>query len=103
MPRSKQTVAERRNYSVPDVASAKAVASVWLRQAQLDQVTEFGLPEVDDRYHIWRVPILNALSKERIGEVVIDARTSLIQERKSTSRAALEARLLGREEPQIVP
>src|SRR5258708_31238295 len=102
MSKQKPTVAEQRKYALGDGAAAKSVATVWLKQAKLDHVTEFGLPEIDDRYHVWRVPILNALSKERIGEVVIDARTSLIQERKSTSPAALEARLLGREEPRTV-
>src|SRR5258708_7466044 len=100
MAKQKPTVAEQRKYALGDVAAAKSVAAVWLKQAKLDHATEFGLPEIDDRYHIWRVPILNALSKERIGEVVIDARTSLIQERKSTAPTALEARLLGRAEPR---
>lgn len=90
------TVAERRNYSVVNVQSAKQIASVWIEQANLYNVIGFGLPEVDDRYHIWRVPLLNAATAERIGEVVIDARTSLIVEERSTNGSVLEARLLGR-------
>lgn len=94
----KQTIAEQRNYAVKDTEQAKSVASFWLKQAELENVTDFGLPEVDDRYHIWRVPILNKLSKERIGEVVVDARTSLIHEQKTTTFTTLESRLLGRVE-----
>ena len=92
----KPTVAERRKYSVLDVRSAKQVSTVWLQRAQLHKVVGFGLPEVDDRYHVWRVPLINKASHERIGEVVIDARTSLILEDKSTAPGILEARLLGR-------
>lgn len=79
-----------------NVRSAKEVAALWLEKARLEKAISFGLPEVDDRYHFWRVPLLNKSSSERIGEVVIDAHTSLILETKSTSTEILEARLLGR-------
>jgi DNA modification methylase len=102
--RRKPTVAQGRNYAILDVQAAKRVALLWLQKAQLDNAIEFGLPEVDDRYHIWRVPLLNKASRERIGEVVIDARTSLIQEDKSTAPPLLESRLLGRTEtPNVQP
>ncbi len=91
-------MAEQRKYMVLDVNAAKRIALFWLQSAQLENSVDFGLPEVDDRYHIWRVPLLNKASKERIGEVVIDARTSLISQDKSTAVASLEARLLGRNE-----
>jgi DNA modification methylase len=96
--RRKPTVAQGRKYAILDVQAAKRVALLWLQKTQLDNAIEFGLPEVDDRYHIWRVPLLNRASRERIGEVVIDARTSLIQEDKSTAPSTLESRLLGRDE-----
>ena len=90
------TVAKQRNYAVLDVKSAKRAALAWLEQAQLQKAVDFGLPEVDDRYHVWRVPLLNRSNRERIGEVVIEARTSLISENKYTNPRVLEARLLGR-------
>lgn len=86
---------------VLDVNAAKRIALFWLQTAQLENSVDFGLPEVDDRYHIWRVPLLNKASKERIGEAVIDARTSLILQDKSTTVTSLEARLLGRSEEII--
>jgi DNA modification methylase len=92
------TIAERRKYMVLDVNAAKKIARVWLQSMELENSVDFGLPEVDDRYHVWRVPLLNKASKERIGEAVIDARTSLILQDKSTSAKSLEARLLGRTE-----
>jgi DNA modification methylase len=91
-----KTVAQRRNYSVQTVESAKTVCELWLQEGQLANVVTFGLPEVDDRYHVWRVPLLNKGNHQKIGEVVIDARTSLILENKSTAPETLEKRLLGR-------
>lgn len=92
----KRTVAEQRRYSVLDVKAAKQIAKVWLEQAQLVKVVTFGLPEIDDRYHVWRVPLLSRGSEEQLGEVVIDANTSLILADKSTAVDVIESRLLGR-------
>jgi len=92
------SVAEQRHYNVLDVTIAKQIALLWLQAAQLENAIVFGLPEIDDRYHIWRVPLLNIAKRERIGEVVIDAHSSLILKDKSTSPEVLEARLLGRDE-----
>lgn len=94
--RNSTTVAEQRNYAVLDVNAAKQVADVFLQANQFENVVNFGLPEVDDRYHVWRVPLLNRTTSERIGEVVIDARTSCVLTEKSTTASILERRLLGR-------
>lgn len=88
------TVAERRNYAVKTVKQAKEIASALLKEYELDKSVHFGLPEVDDRYHIWRVPLINGNAKNIIGEIVIDAKTSLINEKKSTLKDVLEKRLL---------
>jgi DNA modification methylase len=95
MPRQ-TTVADRRKYTVKDVSSAKQVALTWLKSMQLDRAMVFGLPEVDDRYHVWRVPLKNKVDHAIVGEVVIDAKSSLVLKDKSTSQTMLEARLLGR-------
>lgn len=92
------TVSQKRRYNVLDVQAAKEIALVWLERARLERAISFGLPEVDDRYHIWRVPLLNAGAQDRIGEVVIDAYTSLVLKDKSTAPAVLEARLLHRDD-----
>lgn len=91
------TVAQQRQYGVLDVNEAKQIADAYLTNIDLDKVTSFGLPEIDDRYHIWRVPILD-LSGERIGEVVIDARTSILDAKRTTSTEKMESRLLKRQE-----
>ena len=67
----------------------------YLNSIELDKAIDFGLPEIDDRYHIWRVPV-KSKNNESIGEVVIDALTTLINEKKTTSKELLESRLLGR-------
>jgi len=94
---TKSTVSQQRKYSVLDVKAAKHIASMWLEQIKLHKAIDFGLPEIDDRYHVWRVPLVNKASGERLGEVVIDAYTSLILEDKTTSPKVLEARILGRD------
>lgn len=95
----KTTVAQQRQYGVLNTGQAKEIASARLAELDLDQVTKFGLPEIDDRYHVWRVPVLDA-SKDRLGEVVIDARTSIVDLERSTSAEQMESRLLKRREYQ---
>lgn len=96
------TTAEARRYAVQDVAQARKIALMWLAKMRLENVISFGLPEVDDRYHIWRVPLLSSTSKDNVGETVIDAKTSLILEDKSTKQDVLESRLLGRKQSKTV-
>ena len=93
---STATVYQKRNYLVLSVEQAKKTAINWLRSLNLENAVDFGLPEVDDRYHFWRVPLLNKTTREKIGEVAIDAYTTLVLEQKSTRKEILEARLLGR-------
>lgn len=93
----KYLVTQRRKYGIINVAQARGIAHGWIAEMNLVNVIKFGLPEVDDRYHIWRVPLKCTSSDDKIGEVVIDAKTSLILEEKSTRQEILEARLLGRQ------
>ena len=94
----KPTVYDKRNYRVKNVEEAKKVSINYLKTIELDKVIEFGLPEVDDRFHLWRVP-LKTKDDHKIGEIVVDAYTSLILEKKTTQKEVLEARLLGRKKP----
>jgi DNA modification methylase len=101
MPKRQARVAEDRNYLVTTVAQAKKISRGWLTAIDLLNVVALGLPEVDDRYHIWRVPLCQ-LSRHKIGEVVIDAFTSEIDVTKTTSPAILEARLLKKSEERPI-
>lgn len=101
--RKRTTVSDQRGYAVRDVAAAKQIAASLIQDYQLTEAVEFGLPEVDDRYHIWRVPLLSRDTGKRVGEVVIDAETSLVLLPRTTARDVLEARLLHREAISIRP
>lgn len=82
-------------YRVKTTKEAKSISSDLIKEYELSNVIVYGLPEIDDRYDIWRVPLLN-LNKQAIGEIVIDAISSLTDQKKSSSKEILENRLLGR-------
>jgi len=86
---------KRSKYKITTVEQAKTVSRNFLKSIELEKAVDFGLPEIDDRYHIWRVPV-RSKTNEVIGEIVIDALTTLINEKKSTDKEVLESRLLGR-------
>ena len=102
MSRSKPLVAEMRKYLVTNVAQAKEIIFSWLEEIELAKVVTLGLPEVDDRYHVWRVPICAAANGEKIGEAVIDAYTTAIIFEKTTKPEMLETRLLKKDEIRSV-
>lgn len=85
----------KKIYRITDVAQAKEASRNYLNSIDLENAITFGLPEIDDRYHVWRVPLLNK-DKENVGEIVIDAVTTLIDQKKTTNVEILESRLLGR-------
>ena len=49
------------------------------------------MPELADRFHIWRVPI--TLRKKKIGEIVVNARTAEVNKSKSTKLALINRRI----------
>lgn len=97
----KKSVAEQRNYLVTSVAQAKEISKSWLKDLELLKVVGLGLPEVDDRYHLWRVPLLNKKNSKKVGEVAINAYTTEILPGKTTKPEMLEARLLGKDEEKV--
>ena len=87
----------KASYRVTSARAAKSICTGYLKTLELDKAVEFGLPEIDDRFNIWRIP-LKSKTGERIGEIVIDALTTFIDTSKTTSKELLENRLLGRAE-----
>lgn len=73
----------KRKYLVVSVENAKSIARNHLNFNKLSEKILFGLPEVDDRYHVWRVPL--TLDSIRIGEIVINAKTAAVDLEKSSS------------------
>jgi len=53
----------------------------------------FGLAEIDDRYHVWRVPLLSRESGEKVGEVVVEAFGGAVDERRGSDEDAVTVRL----------
>lgn len=87
----------REKYRVKNVTEAKSIALDFLREIELDKAIIFGLPEIDDRFDIWRIP-LKSKDGSNVGEVVIDAITTFIDPSKTTTKELLENRLLGRKD-----
>lgn len=84
----------KKHYSIRSVLSAKKIASEYLDESGIHSDSyKFGLPEIDDRYHVWRVPVLSH-SKERLGEIVLDARDSSVDLKKSTNTDLIATRIL---------
>ena len=101
MKRNGQLISIERKYLVIDVQQAKRIVKEWLSEIQLDNVMKLGLPEIDDRYHCWRVPLC-AKGGAKIGEVVIDAYSTEIIASKTTKPEILTARLLKQDETKII-
>jgi hypothetical protein len=59
---------KQQNYTVKSVKDAKKIGRDYLNKVFSGSPIEFGLPEIDDRYHSWRVPLL--YNSHLIGEVV---------------------------------
>jgi DNA modification methylase len=96
----KELVSEKRGYLLRTVAEAKEIVLNWLREINLVNAIKLGLPEVDDRYHIWRIPLCNE-QKKTVGEVVIDAYTTEILVDKTTRTEIIIARLLKQDESKL--
>lgn len=106
---NKQTTSEKRNYAVLNTKQAKAITQQYLLSIEVDiSNISFGLPEVDDRFHIWRVPVLE--SDDKIGEIVINAYTgepdlakSSDKEILTTKKAPVEKKRKVRTKKEIKP
>jgi DNA modification methylase len=86
---SKILISEKRKYKVLNTQQAKDIVDDHLRSIAFEAAEiSYGLPEIDDRYHVWRVPILK--NKGRIGEVVIDAISGNVNLEKSTDQDVLK-------------
>jgi len=101
MTQKRELISEKRKYLVLTVAQAKEIVTNWLAEIDLENATKLGLPEVDDRYHHWRVPVC-AENGNKIGEVVIDAYSTEIVLAKTTKPEILTARLLKQDETKLI-
>lgn len=100
MGNDRKLISEKRNYLVLTVSQAREITVNWLSEIDLANAVVLGLPEVDDRYHHWRVPLC-AENGNKIGEVVIDAYTTEILLARTTKPDLLTARLLKQDETRL--
>lgn len=86
--RTSRTYASR-NYTVTTGRQARDIASQWLIDHDLPELT-LGMAEVDDRYHVWRMTLL-APNGSRAGGVAVDAKTGTVSARHSSKPSQLVA------------
>lgn len=90
--RKSTTVAERRNYLVTTSDEAKEIVSSYLFNNSIsDKEILFGLPEINDRYHCWKVPLVYL--DNDIGDIIIDAFTKEIDLKQSSEISIIKERV----------
>jgi DNA modification methylase len=90
----KATVYDKRGYFVKNVVSAKEIVTEILSSWSIEsQSYKLGLPEVDDRYHVWRIPVISP-KKFRLGEIVLNAKNGEIDLQKSTKGEILKEKIV---------
>lgn len=90
----KITVYDKRGYKIKNVISAKAIVNHILTSWAIESDSyKLGLPEVDDRYHVWRIPVVSR-NKTRLGEIVLNAHSGELDTQKSTNGDLLKEKIL---------
>jgi DNA modification methylase len=103
MAQETRTVYEKRGYRILGAPQAKDLANEILEDWDLSAAgIKFGLPEVDDRYHIWRVPLIRKKG-ERLGELVFSARTGAFDATRSSDCSLIRVRLAGPPGSSVLP
>lgn len=94
-------VAERRKYIVRTSEEAKKIVLEYLMQNGIDEGgIKFGLPEVNDRYHGWKVPLIYA--DNNIGDIIVNAYTSEIEANLSSNLEIVQYRIKRIEAGELV-
>lgn len=84
----------KENWLVKTVEEAKTIVKQYLSKIDLTENFVFGLPEVDDRYNIWRVPLRLAIQeKKKIGEIILNADNGTVDYERSTKKDIILARI----------
>lgn len=77
---------------INNVKEARRICKNFLAEQKIDtNQISLGLPELDERYKVWRASIL--FSFQRIGEIVILASTGIVDVSKSTKLPVILARI----------
>ena len=73
---------EDRSEMIKSAGEARQISEKWISDylSDVEKLISLGLPEVDDRYNLWRVPIvLSNATNQLIGEIRIDFEGSVIE------------------------
>lgn len=93
MSEAKKMVAERRNYAIHTTEEAKQIVVGYLNETSISEYEiEFGLPEINDRYDIWKIPLL--YMKEPVGDIVVNAYSKKIDEKLSSEISIIRNRIV---------
>ena len=85
-------VSDKRNYAVRTTEDAKQIVAAYLKDTTLSRYDiSFGLPEINDRYHIWKVPLLHL--NEAVGDIVVNAFTKNIDLQLSSEATIIQKRI----------
>ncbi len=85
-------VTERRNYSVKNTEEAKEIVLSYIKDASFfGNNISYGLPEVNDRYHVWKVPI--KYCGVDVGDIIVNAYTREIDTALSSDFSVIEGRI----------
>ena len=79
-------------YLVSTEKEAKKISFKFLQELELDNVLTLGFPEFISFCSGWRVP-LKYNYFYAIGQIIVDARKGLIDEKRTTSKDQLEDRI----------
>ena len=74
-------ISQDRNYKILNTKQAKQIVDFYLFNVK--GIT-LGLPEINDRYHVWKVSVL--FNENVVGDICVDAYTGLINEKLSSSK-----------------
>lgn len=89
---NKISTAEKRNYKLRTANEAKKLAQSFLVENDVwREELKCGLPEINDRYHYWKVPIV--LAGHDIGELIFDAYTQAIDLQRSSGLQMIRGRI----------
>lgn len=83
--KSKKSIAEQRNYQVLNTEQAKHIVEKYLKGEMEDlKQLAFGLPEIIDRYNVWKVPLI--YKNIVVGDIAINAYNSEINKSLSSDK-----------------
>lgn len=88
----KTMVVEKRNYIVKTSDGAKNIAIEYLSKSNIStNAISFGLPEINDRYNTWKVPVLS--NCQFLGDIIINAFSGDINKGLSSEISIIQKRI----------